>query len=301
MVDSETVSSPVSLDQRRMTAWSIYIVDKLMSTSLSRPPAIEDSNYRMRLPDSDATSSCTETDLSTLQRCLGADSVLTLSMGPTTLAILSCSILGNCTKYISSSALPSMSAPWHCKSEFIVTNSNLYQLESLLQAEAKRFASVGASLSELPPSLDAAQYVFAQAIFHLCHCLLNHPFIMRIMMQKVKSKPPMSFIARSILAAEDHARSLTDLLTSRVDHFVVPNSSYFTYCLAIACGIHSLFSNAEHVDGRPGNEGDAHDYFRRSMAALHNLSQLWPMGLNMVSSPKARRDNSVIDETMSAA
>ncbi|KAL2204289.1 hypothetical protein CC79DRAFT_1128877 [Sarocladium strictum] len=281
MTGDEAVSCAATKEQRQMTAWSIYMLDKLMSSSLSRPLATEDSHYRMPLPGFDVLSLPAGKGSPTLQEFLGSHTMASSLLCPTSLAILSCSILGQCTKYVSGHTIQNLTPPWHHDSEFIATNSNLYLLESLLQRRAQQQTPQETRSSGCLLTGDTPQSVFAEAVFHLCHCLLNHPFTMRIMLQQVDSPPPRSFITQTMHTAEHHAQSLTDLLTSNTDDSLAQDLSYFTYCLAIACGIHSLFRHAKDRIEALDGDNSAGDYFRRSMTALYNLSELWPMGSNM--------------------
>jgi hypothetical protein len=121
--------------------------------------------------------------------------------------------------------------------------------------------------------------IFAHTLFHLCHCLLNHPFLVRRWLKPFGAKAPASFSSRALQDGCDHAEQLMDLLQRASDHGCLVESSFYAYCIAVAGGIHSL---ATHFNQSRGRESDNLQYLQQSINALERLAKLWVHAGNIV-------------------
>lgn len=205
---------------------------------------------------------------------------------PFAMTILMASIVGRCTRYLCSGK--DETAPWDTKSEYSGINALLLLLESHVKidvtARLREMAGSGQqdnyTLRRQQQTLN--QYIFAQTLFHLCHCLLNHPFFLHNCFRPYQTKVPRSFATRAIQTGVDHAILLVRLLQSASDTGVRTESSFYTYSIAVASGILSLASNGE----RPivnYQRSDMLDYFGRTVGMLDRLARIWPNAANMVS------------------
>jgi hypothetical protein len=129
--------------------------------------------------------------------------------------------------------------------------------------------------------------VFAHTLFHLCHCLLNHPFVLNLSLKPFGSKVPHSFVTRALQNGLDHAAQLVDLLRDVSDAGGHVQSSFYAYCVAIAGGILSIASHEESplVLCRPS---DMLERFQRGIDILDRLANFWMHAANMVCKPARR-------------
>ncbi|KAL1887967.1 hypothetical protein Sste5346_009849 [Sporothrix stenoceras] len=334
---------PIEREARRRTCWSIYIVDRLISCAKSRPSAIWETDCLIRLPSDpldfgaeDETGSEENGDGSEsgneknglAQTVVGGTMAESLdqllnwhtgssapqSLGVFGLTILMVSVIGRCARYMygrMSDHLP----PWDPKSEAVAIRASLARMEQLLRART--------GPSPTAPPRDAAvqtsRIIYTHCMFHLCHCLLNHPFLLRKRLQATAARIPTTFIVQSFSAAEKHACKLTDLLDSASapsvastvspsDSFAMPSmvgtpdqlveSSIFAYGAMIAAGIHTLSHGHnrrqlanELTPPQPGRKNsstgpvfgqyDTNDYFLRSRRFIQCLEPLYPMVVNI--------------------
>lgn len=270
-------------EERRRTFWSAYLLDKLISCGRSRPLVILDEDCTVQLPcDEHAFQAGESQKTNTLEQLLRWNTELHHSPSPFALVIMMASIFGRCTRYVHQGRNSGETLLWDTKSEFSSINSSLLLLESY-----SRFGDKSAWDSphdELHAGTVAGRHqvehlVFAHALFHLCHCLLNHPFLLRLRLQNFASKAPSSFTTRALEAGNDHARQLVDLLHKATEAGFPVETSFYAYCATIAGGIHSLASRS----GQPGADGDAPAYFQQCVGFLERLAKRWPHAANMVS------------------
>lgn len=195
------------------------------------------------------------------------------------------SIFGRCTRYVHQNRRADEIPPWDPKSEFSAINSSLLLLESYSKIGNRRISEILQSDNQQNEIIDRQQvghFVFAYTLFHLCHCLLNHPFLVRLRLKAFGSKAPASFSARSLQVGCDHARQLIDVLRDAHENGCLIESSFYAYCIAIAGGVHSLASHFEYQNTER-RQSDILHYFNESLHALKRLAKLWIHAANMVS------------------
>ncbi|KAJ0423054.1 hypothetical protein BJY00DRAFT_299973 [Aspergillus carlsbadensis] len=278
---------PVQQEERRRTFWSIYLLDKLISCGRNRPLMMHDRDCHVLLPcREDALQDTPIKWQLSLHELLDWNAQLTDEPSPFAMTILMASIVGRCTRYLCSGK--DETAPWDMKSEYSCINALLLLLESHVKTD------VAARLKEMAGGVQGDehilrmqqetlnQHIFAQVLFHLCHCLLNHPFFLHNCFRPYRSKVPRSFATRAIQTAVDHATLLVQLLQSASEVGVRTESSFYTYSIAVAGGILSLASNAEHS---PVNcqRSDMLDNFKRTVGMLDRLARIWPNAANMAT------------------
>ncbi|KAL3440365.1 hypothetical protein BJX65DRAFT_290640 [Aspergillus insuetus] len=280
---------PVEQEERRRTFWSIYLLDKLISCGRNRPLMMHDRDCHVLLPCREDTLQEPPTKWQTsLHELLDWNSQLNDEPSPFAMTILMASIVGRCTRYLCSGK--DETAPWDMKSEYSGINALLLLLESHVKTDVTallRDMAGGAQRDEHILRMQQQQQtlnqqIFAQTLFHLCHCLLNHPFFLHNCFSPFRSKVPRSFATRAVQTGVDHATLLVQLLQSASDVGVRTESSFYTYSIAVAGGILSLASNAENS---PLNcpRSDMLNYFKRAVGMLDQLARIWPNAANMAT------------------
>ena len=275
-----------------MTFWSIYILDKLISCAYSRPPAILDQDCLLQLPcDEEALDEGERSPMPTLEQMQDWQIAHANPVTPFALTVVTSSIFGRCARYVHGRSGTKGLPPWDPKSDFTATNSSLMLLESHLNAKEPRVHDPVQPCLSPSDSIDARRIghlAFSQALFHLCHSLLNHPFLMHLRLRDIATRPPDSFTSRTFSLSQEHARQLSDLLARASQGLVSLDYSFYAFCAAVAAGIHGLaLSLAQHQINEE-HQATAQTYFRRSLEVLDRLGGLWPMAAHMVCLPCPR-------------
>ena len=129
--------------------------------------------------------------------------------------------------------------PWDPRSRFYTAHSILLQFESHSPCT---FATLSETLHQqfsLDNAADqqrAGHFIFSHALFHLNHCLLNHPVILHHMFQRCPAPVPPSFVREALQRCYLHATELLDLLRDAQNSGHLMGSSFYGYC-AMAAGI----------------------------------------------------------------
>lgn len=273
-------------EEHRRAFWSTYLVDKLISCGRSRPLAILDEDCNVQLPCDEETFRKGEWKKTyTLDQLLSWDTHVTEPPSPFALTILMASIFGRCTRYVNRKSGVDNVPPWDTNSEFSSLNSSLLLLESYSKIGSRPISVVLLENSRPDGSIDRQQVghlVFAHTLFHLCYCLLNHPFCLRHRLKRFGRKIPRSFPFRALQVCREHAKQLLDLLIDSTRSGCLVESSFYAYCLAIAGGIHSLIFHFESQNVSSGSS-EALKYFQQSMDMLNTLAGIWDHASNIAS------------------
>ncbi|KAJ5141212.1 hypothetical protein N7526_002207 [Penicillium atrosanguineum] len=266
MVEPDDWIPIVEQEERRRAFWSAYLIDKLISCGRSRPLVILDEDCNVQLPcDEQTFKNGDRRKTNTIGQLLNWNFEVTESPSPFALVMLMASIFGRCTRYVHQNRRADEIPPWDPKSEFSAINSSLLLLESYSKAGNRRISEILYNESQANTTIERQEVghlVFAHTMFHLCHCLLNHPFLVRLRLKSFGSKAPTSFSARSLQVGCDHARQLMDVLRDASENGCRIESSFYAYCIAIA-GSDILY------------------YFNESLDALKRLAKLWVHAANM--------------------
>ncbi|KAL3479636.1 fungal-specific transcription factor domain-containing protein [Aspergillus californicus] len=261
-------------EERRRVFWSVYLLDKLISCGRSRPIVILDQDCQLRLPcieDSFRKGEAKPTH--TLHQLLDWNTQMTESPSPFALVVLLASILGRCTRYVYRTRDSDDIPPWDTRSEYAAINSSLLLFESYVN-----MGPIHRSDTAVGEILDHQTYAYS--LFHLCHCLLNHPFLLHIRLQPLGTKVPHSFAARALQAGVDHATSLVDTLISATDTGTRIESSSYSFCVTVAASILSITAHAQDHSLAP-RSSDILLQFQRGLEVLDRLAKLWMHAMNM--------------------
>lgn len=269
-------------EEHRRTYWSTYLVDKLISCGRSRPLAVLDEDCLVQLPcDEDTFRKGEWRKTRTLEQSRSWSTQGTETPSPFALTILMASIFGQCTRYLNRKTELDNVPPWDTNSDYSSITSSLLLLESFSKIGSKPISVTVLEHSRPDGSVDRQKLghlIFGHALFHLCYCILNHPFCLRMRLKRFGRKIPASFTIRALQACHEHARHLLELLNNAWEYGRLVESSFYAYCLAIGGGIFSLISHFQRQDNL-----EALRLFQGSVDMLQGLSAIWGHASNIVS------------------
>ncbi|PYH40463.1 Zn(II)2Cys6 transcription factor [Aspergillus saccharolyticus JOP 1030-1] len=292
-------------EDRRRAFWSVYLLDKLISSGRSRPIVILDQDCHVQLPcDENAIRRGEKKKTYTLHQLLNWNTEIAESPSPFALVILLASIFGRCTRYVYANRQTDEIPPWDTKSEYTAISSSLLLFESYAKSGIVSVIDTlreSAEATGTPNHQEMGHQIFAHTLFHLCHCLLNHPFVLSLCLQPFGSKVPHSFVTRALQNGLDHATQLVALLRDVFEAGGLVESSFYAYCLAIAGGVLSIASQEEHqsLSCRPS---EMLERFQDAVDMLDRLAQVWThaayMSIRLRDFHAQRHDlSSVLDPT----
>ncbi|RHZ58385.1 uncharacterized protein CDV56_104912 [Aspergillus thermomutatus] len=268
-------------EERRRAFWSVYLLDKLISCGRSRPLVILDQDCHVQLPCDESTVRQGETKKTyTLLQLLNWNTKISDTPSPFALVILLASIFGRCTRYVYANRHTDEIPPWGTKSEYSAINSSLLLFESYAKMGNTSVVDMLTGSVGTIDHQELGHRVYAHTLFHLCHCLLNHPFVLSLCLKPFGSKVPHSFVTRALQNGLDHATQLVNLLRDVSDAGGLVESSFYAYCVAIAGGILSIASHEESqsVLCRPS---EMLECFQHGIDILDRLAEFWTHAANM--------------------
>ncbi|CAM1501356.1 Fc.00g105180.m01.CDS01 [Cosmosporella sp. VM-42] len=282
--DLQLMKEPSSLlpiveqEEQRRTFWSVYLLDKLVSCGKGRPPAVSEEDCHVQLPCNEQmlrTGQWKET--STLQQLLNWNTDTSGSCGNFALAILVASVFGRCARYVLHGRETDEVLPWDSGSEFTAINSVLLLIEQRLQVDELNINEIIDGNKTADNEIDHASVghlIFARVIFYLSHCLLNHPFLLRIRLQRLKAKAPPSFLSRAFATSGENARKLAGFLDQAERDGCHVGSSFYAYATCVAGSILSLVAHAEQERGRTPSP-EVLEGSQQSFRILKHMSTFW--------------------------
>ena len=211
------------------------------------------------------------------------------SLSPFALTTVMASILGRCAQYTlgeqENSGQGGQCPPWSPKSKFSTIHSTLLQLESDFGLGESMTTKIRRDFTGVDGTIDqhrGAPLVFSHALFHLCQCLLYHPFLLKQRLIAVKAKAPLSFIVQAMDGCKAAATSLSKLMDEVKVLGCETLSTYYDpfygYCTMVAGTIHALFSHSRD----PNVVESSRLSLETSMRNLEELSLYWKSSSLMV-------------------
>ncbi|KAH8803718.1 fungal-specific transcription factor domain-containing protein [Xylogone sp. PMI_703] len=247
--ESDTSSCLWQQEERRRTAWSVYLLDRIVSSSPDRVPTIQDADCTLHLPVDPIVYACDLfsekkkklTDLADNLEDLG-------NIGYGGLLCHLASTLGqiqrHCLRRSTQGGLP-----WKHNSEFAAIYSSLLICESYSPAAVTDFESfIEKACSKIQNERKRGPVLgflcFSYALYFLCHCLLHHPFLIRHRLRSAKAPIPPSFLRDTLRRSRESATALTQLLHTLLKRRLCL-ASFLGYCAVVAGVTHRLFESDE--------------------------------------------------------
>lgn len=123
--------------------------------------------------------------------------------------------------------------------------------------------------------------IFARVVFHLCHCLLNHPLLLRMRLQRLKAKAPPIFLSRAFETSCKHACKLSAFLNQAEIEGCHVEASFYAYATCVAGSILSLFIHAEQGKGSSLSE-ELFESSQHTLRILERMGAIWDHASKMV-------------------
>lgn len=284
--ESSEELSNVEREEQRRVFWSIYLLDKLVSCGKSRPPAISDEDCQVQLPcDEQTFRSGGQKTTATLDQLHKWDAESLSTCGNFALALLVGSALGRCARYVLHERRRGEIPPWESTSNMASINSFLLLVESHLQVDERSIEDIIAD-NKLTTGDDGIDHqaighvIFAHAVFHLCHILLNHPFLLRLRLPELSDGAPPSFLSRAFRTGADHARKLASFLVDAAKSGCHVASSFYAYSVAVAGSVLVLHFHAARNQTRCA---ELEESIQHIIDTLDQMGLFWRHASKMVS------------------
>jgi hypothetical protein len=243
-------------EEHRRTAWSIYLLDRIVSSSPDRVPTIQDADCTLYLPVDPigyARDLFSEENLMKKLMDLTGDLEDLGKVGYAGLLCLIASTLGRIQRHCLRRSTQG-DLPWKANSQFAAIYSSLLICESYSPTAVADFESFlnqacTKILNEHKKGPALGFLCFSYALYFLCHCLLHHPFLVRHSLGSSKIPIPPSFLRDTLRRSRESATALTNLLHTLLKRRLCL-ASFLGYCAVVAGVTHRLFEHDEDLSVR---------------------------------------------------
>jgi hypothetical protein len=169
--------------------------------------------------------------------------------------------------------------PWDHGSDYSILASKLHgfgayfetwkPISSTIPARFRHENGIDYSASE--------PFLFSYVVFHLCHCLLQHPFLIRRHI-RASSQRFCSFFNATTKSAFEHAQELTHTLAFARQSGHKAAASFYGYSSLVAASINALFQYSDDQVIRQ----QSHSALSANVAFLEQHACYWPNAAKMV-------------------
>ncbi|KAK1059081.1 hypothetical protein LTR74_012873 [Friedmanniomyces endolithicus] len=234
-------------EEFRRTFWSVYLLDKLVSCGRDRPTVLRDNDCSIQLPCSELHfRDGTPERTATLRQMSELSDEPPKSLDHFAVVALVASCLGQTSRYMLQDRGNDKILPWDSKSEYTTNRCRLLDLETRIGYQGLTLSlavHLHFSTGDTIDQQRIGHFVFSQMLFHLTHCLLSHPFLLRERLKCIKRPAPTSFLREGFLRCREHATAMLQLVTESRAAGYRMEASFYGYCICIAGGIQVLYLN----------------------------------------------------------
>jgi hypothetical protein len=253
MMEPDPTLPVAEQEERRRLFWSLYLLDRFVSCSRQRPPAILDVDCQVQLPSNEVSCRRGVIQKTELLGNIGTgNDESAYEPGQFALLVLMGRTLGRCARYMLDSRQANKEmAPWNPQSEYAAINSTLLCYESYLDIGSPLKEYIQRDMLKLDGDVDlepAGHVIFSRMIFHLCHCLLNHPFLLRMRVDAANAKAPITWYSAALKLGLQHAGRLSSIFGTAKEAGFTASTSFYGYCLLVAGTIHALYTHTDNPD-----------------------------------------------------
>ncbi|KAJ5661376.1 fungal-specific transcription factor domain-containing protein [Penicillium longicatenatum] len=283
MLENATSLPYAEQEERRRVFWSVFLLDRLVSCGRGRPPAIVDASCHLQLPsDEPIWRSGLWTKTQSLDEMANRTLPVTQRQGAFARVIAIAQILGRSAQFmLQDSNIRNLHPPWDPSSEFAAMESDLLHFEAYLEIQlpVKDVLAPHISAEGVVDSQSTGPIIFSRALFHLCYCLLNHPFLLRRRIDTCRNLAPMSFMERSSDLAWHHAQQMMTLIREARKCGCSFHSSSSGYAVTVAGSIIALRT----YDSDPQVFEKAQVLLDEALLYLDTVGQHWSNVITMAS------------------
>lgn len=275
MSEPVTLLGPIETEESRRTFWSVFMLDRLVSCGRDRPIVFRTNDCSIRLPCTELSFRAGTPERTTTLRQMAEVSGET--PGPVdyfSLTIWMASIVGCIAQRMIQHRGKETIPPWSSGSEFMKSLSRLYESETMVALAGRTLSQLLREEFTLAGNIDqqrTGHLLYSQMLFHLCHCLLSHPFLLREKLKALPRKPPPSFLREAFTRSYEHAGHILQLLADAQEAGCNVEASFYGYCVCIAGGIQVLHLNDEATNVRD----KAHEQLQYALKFLAKLAKRW--------------------------
>ena len=291
MQEPEVSSTIVEQEEARRSFWSIYLLDKLISCGKGRPLAISDEDCNVQLPGSDESFEDVPKRRETLRDLLHWSTGPEIQPSNFGLSIVASSIFGRCSRYVfyrreGGDETP----PWDSRSQYASLESALLLVDRYLAAGTLSTADIIRRYQTPDGSLvhqEIGHVIFAHVVFHLTHCLLNHPFLVRLRLRGLKCKAPPGYISQVRQKCTEHAQKLANFMDGATTAGCQVTASFYAYAACVAGSILSLMKY-HNLKGDTVANPQLHEGLQKAVDILERLGSIWETASKMVNAVNNR-------------
>lgn len=251
------------------------MLDRLVSCGRDRPIVFRTNDCSIRLPCSERSFRAgTPERTTTLQQMSEVSDEPPEPVDHFSLTIWMASCAGCIAQQMIQHRGKERIPPWSSVSEFMNSLSRLFESETMLGLSDRKLSNVLQKDFTQDGHIDqqrAGHLLFSQMVFHLCHCLLSHPFLLREKLKAVQRQAPPSFLREAFSRSYEHAECTLQLLKSAQQAGCSVDASFYGYCVCIAGGIQVFYL---HGDGSEVRE-NAREHLQYALDFLKQLAQRW--------------------------
>ncbi|KAM5529787.1 zn 2cys6 transcription factor [Fusarium oxysporum f. sp. phaseoli] len=275
MLENATHLSYTEQEERRRVFWSVYLLDRLVSCGRGRPPAIVDASCHVQLPCDDSRwREGLWTKTQSLDEMMNRTLSVAQRQAPLAQVIAISHVLGRCAQYVLQDFnIRGPHPPWDPGSDFAGIESDLLHFEAYLEMQrpVRDMLQPHISAEGIVDSQSTGPIIFSRALFHLCYCLLNHPFLLRRRINTCRNLAPISFIQRSSDVAWLHAQQMISLIREARELGCSFHSSSSGYAMTVAG---SIIASRTH-DGDSLASEQAQILLEETFLYLEIIGQHW--------------------------
>ncbi|KAH8803719.1 fungal-specific transcription factor domain-containing protein [Xylogone sp. PMI_703] len=275
MMDFTADLSPADQEERRRVFWSLYLLDRIVSCGRARPPAIIEASCQLQLPsDEKSWREGRRQTTGTLDQLSDKTMLNKGNLGPFALVIIMAYVLSRGAQYmLQDYNIRSRAPPWDQNSDFASISSDLLYIESELEISKPINELITEEFNEgdIIDHGTASLIVFSRALFYLCHCLLNHPFLLRHRLQTCNTRAPETFLARSFDFGRECAKRLTQSMRDAQAAGCFLNASFYGYCAVVAGSIQTLYLHSDDE----GLRDEAMECIQSNLSVLGEIGKSW--------------------------
>ncbi|EXJ77046.1 hypothetical protein A1O3_10204 [Capronia epimyces CBS 606.96] len=284
--------TPEQQEEQRLTFWSMYLLDRLVSCGTSRPPTISDIDCAIPLASDitppNETESSTVPDLRALFEISGCGANQSMDLFAQT--ILMASVLGRIERHsLQHQSSKDRFPPWDSRSDFAAIYSMLLNFEAQSEITTVSLSStIGRHIGPdgLHDHAAAGHLAFSTILYHMNQCLLHHPFLLRKRLDSCPGKHSPSFLREARRRSLEHAYQLTGALRA-VQNQGFNLSSFYAYAMIVAGSIHRLFMH--HDD--EWTRRTARQLFDYSLGFLDSGNGVWEHYARIATALRSFRPN----------